>query len=129
MRSFRVYNRVRKVGVTWRVAGVEFGIPSMTALFLILASVVTLSALAAFFGGGAAAALIGVSGVVIFLGAFVMISRLVGMGRLAEGTQFRLLVDSMRRRRYKNFSTPDVPGDVNDDQELFTESTSVYRNF
>ncbi|MBM4574891.1 hypothetical protein GS896_25300 [Rhodococcus hoagii] len=129
MRSFRVYNRVRKVGVTWRIAGIEIGMASMTALFVFVAAMTGLVALAAVIGGAAAAVVMGVIGAGLLLAGFVFVSRLVSMGRLNEATQLRLLTGTVRQRRYKNFQTPDCPGDINDDRALFAATQPVYRNF
>lgn len=129
MRSFRVYNRVRKVGVTFKLGGVEIGIASMTALFVILATVVVVAGMVSFVAGPAAVSTVAVLGAVAVLVTFFVVTRLSGMSKLREGTQLRLIRDTMRERRYKNFSTPDTAGDINDQSDPFAESESVYRNY
>jgi hypothetical protein len=129
MRKFRVYNRVRKVGVTWPVAGIDIGLPSMAALGLVSAAGIALSVLGAAIGGPPLAIVIMLIGVVAVLATFIAIARLLRMGRLGEFTQLRLIADSIQHRRHRNFETPDAPGDVNDTSRSFTDSDSVYRNF
>lgn len=129
MRSFRVYNRVRKVGVTFPVAGVDVGMASMLILFAVGAVAATLALLAYLAGGAPALIAVGVVGVVAFLVTLVFVARLTNMSTLTELTQFRLIADSVRSRRYTNFSTPDTPGDISYGHELFPDAASVYRNF
>lgn len=129
MRSFRVYNRVRKVGVTWPMAGVDVGMASMAMLASVAAVFVALAVFGSWMAGPTAAVVIILIGVVAVLATFVGVARLLRMGRLGERTQFQLIVDSIRRRRYRNFETPDAPGDVNDTRRPFMDSSSVYRNF
>lgn len=129
MRSFRVYNRVRRVGVTWRMGGIEFGFASMSILIALLVSIIAIGIAAAAIAGAPAAITVIAVGGVFFLVMLVVISRLVGMGRLSERTQLRLVRDAMRERRFKNFATPDNPVDVNDLSTLFADASTKYRNF
>lgn len=117
------------MGVTWRIAGIEIGIGSMSAMAVLLISIITAAIGAAVvFGAGGAVVVVGF-GIGVLLVALVVISRLVGMGRLSERTQLRLISDAMRRPRYMNFNTPDVAVGINDGIDLFGDASSVYRNF
>ncbi|GAA3147723.1 hypothetical protein [Rhodococcus sp. KRD162] len=128
MRHFRVYNRVRAVGVTFPVAGNHIGIGSAAILGVVVAATAALAAFASFVAGTIALGFVIFIGFVILLTAFFAIVKLTQMGNLREGTQLSLIRDAMRERRIKNFQTPDVGGDINDDFDLLTDSNSVYRN-
>ncbi|WP_301850650.1 hypothetical protein [Rhodococcus pyridinivorans] len=124
-----MYNRVRKVGVTWRIAGIEVGMTSMVALVLSAAILVAVVFLVSRVFSAIATVVAALLAVLAFLAVFVVVARLLQIGQLNEMTQLRLIVDSYRRRRHINFDTPDSPVDVNDTRDPLADSSSVYRNF
>lgn len=127
MRKFRVYNRVRRVGVTWPVAGIELGMPSMILLLTVGGTLIALVTVAGQLAGPPLAIAVCVLGIIGVVVTIIAIARLLGMGRLSEGTQLRLVVAALRRRRYCNFDTPDVPQSRR--RSAGPDVESVYRNF
>lgn len=101
----------------------------MVVLMSVAAIFVALTVLGSWIGGPPLAMATILIGVVAFLTTFIAIARVLRMGRLGEITQIRLISDSLRKRRYRNFDTPDVAGDVNDTSRSVAGSDSVYRNF
>ncbi|TQC45049.1 hypothetical protein EEB14_33970 [Rhodococcus sp. WS4] len=111
MRPYRIYNRVRKVGVEWRLFGTTFHNVSVGVLFGVGFAAAMLSALAYVVAGTAFGVVVAVSGLIAFATVIIAVSRMGRMGKLSERLQTTLLLRSIREPVYTNFHTPDTTQD------------------
>ena len=101
----------------------------MIILLSVGAVFVTMAAIGSMIAGPPAAIVAGIVGVIGILTTIVVIARLLSMGRLNEGTQLRLIVTALHRRRHRNFATPDVAPQRDGAHRSFPDANTVYRNF
>lgn len=131
LQTFRVFNDVHRIGVSFPFGSMRLGVPTMVILagWLVVAIGLTSAALAL---GGiigvVLAVIVGVAGFVIELSLILWVRRLKFLSpapaRIREMTHIKLLKESLTASWYTNFTAPDEPKSAwNGDADLL-----IYKN-
>lgn len=129
MREFRVFNRVRRVGVEWPLLGLKLQNWSVAVLGGVIGICAATAGIAYLVLGLAALVPIGIASLIILAIVVNFFARLRNMGMLSHKEQSLLIYRTVKEPVHINFVTPDFPDDDRTLAGPHAAIDTIYRNY